>query len=120
MSSPKGKTTGIVLRLDVNSVVQDLTNTEQIAELQDRNISIVENLDISQKMCEQNLENQDSDKTEVKHIDVKEQSLNYAQSEYTTPYYLTNNQAKASVKCLKTTAEVITCTRTQNTSDHYG
>ena len=57
-------------------------------------------------MCRQNPYNQYSDKTEVKHIDIEEQSLDYAQSEYTTPYYLTNDQAKASVKCLKTTAKV--------------
>ena len=53
-----------------------------------------------------NPENQDSDKTEVKHIDTEEQSPDYTQSEYTTPYYLTNDQVKASVKCLKTTAKV--------------
>ena len=57
-------------------------------------------------MCNQNPENQDSDKTEVKHIDIEEQSPDYTQSEYTMPYYLTNDQAKASVKCLKTTAKV--------------
>ena len=49
-------------------------------------------------MCRQNPDNQDNHKTEVKHIDMEEQSLDYAQSEYTTPYYLTNDQAKASVK----------------------
>ena len=37
---------------------------------------------------------------------MEEQSSDYAQSEYTTPYYLTDNQAKTSVKCLKTTARV--------------
>ena len=37
---------------------------------------------------------------------MEEQSPDYAQGEYTTPYYLTNDQAKASVKCLKTTAKV--------------
>ena len=58
------------------------------------------------KMCRQNPDNQYSDKTEVKHIDTEKQSPDYAQSEYTTPYYLTNDQAKASVKCLKTTAKV--------------
>ena len=57
-------------------------------------------------MCKQNAENQDSDKTEVKHIDTEEQSPEYAQSEYTTPYYLTNDQVKASVKCVKATAKV--------------
>ena len=56
-------------------------------------------------MCKQNPENQDSDKTGVKHIDTEEQSPDYAQSEYTT-LHLTNYQAKASVKCLKTTAKV--------------
>ena len=49
-------------------------------------------------MCRQNPKNQDSDKTEVKHIDTEEQSPDYTQSEYTTPYYLTNDQVKASVK----------------------
>ena len=32
-----------------------------------------------------NPENEDSDKTEVKHIDTEEQSLDYTQIEYTTP-----------------------------------
>ena len=36
------------------------------------------------KMCKQNPENQNSDKTEVKHIDMEEQSPDYTQSEYTT------------------------------------
>ena len=58
------------------------------------------------KMCRQDPDNQYSDKTEIKHIDMEEQPPDYTQSEYTTPYYLTNDQAKASVKCLKTTARV--------------
>ena len=45
-------------------------------------------------------------KTEVNHIDTEEQSPDYIQREYTTPYYITNDQAKASIKCLKTTAKV--------------
>ena len=57
-------------------------------------------------MCKRNPENQESDKTEVKYIDTVEQSPDYAQSEYTTPYCLTNDQVKTSVKCLKTTAKV--------------
>ena len=56
-------------------------------------------------MCRQNPDNQ-SNKTEVNHIGTEEQSPDYAQSEYMTPYYLTNDQAKALVKCLKTTAKV--------------
>ena len=87
--SPKDKTTDTVLSLHMNSVAQDPTNTDQNAELQGRNVSIVGDLD-----------NQDNGKTEVKHIDTEEQSPDYAQHEYTTPYYLTNDQVKASVKCL--------------------
>ena len=49
-------------------------------------------------MCRQGLEN---DKTDVKHIDTEEEDC--SQSEYTT---LTNDQAKASVKSLKTTTKV--------------
>ena len=37
------------------------------------------------KMCRQNPDNHQSDKTEVKHIDMEEQSTEYVQSEYTTP-----------------------------------
>ena len=37
---------------------------------------------------------------------MEEQSPDYAKSEYITPYYLTNDQVKASAKCLKTTAKV--------------
>ena len=55
-------------------------------------------------MCRQNPDNQ-IDKTEVKHIDLVE-SQDCIQSEYTTPFYLTNDQVKATVKCLKTTAKV--------------
>ena len=54
-------------------------------------------------MCRQNTEN---DNTEVKHIDTEEESQDCPQSEYTTPFYITNDQAKASVKCLKTTTKV--------------
>ena len=51
-------------------------------------------------MCRQNTK---SDKTEVKHIDTEEESQDCPQSEYTTPFYDTNEKTKASVKCLKTT-----------------
>ena len=49
---------------------------------------------------------QNSEKTAIKHIDTEEQPPDYFQSEYTTPYFITNEQAKAPVKCLKTTAKV--------------
>ena len=42
----------------------------------------------------------------IKHIDMEEQPPDYFQSEYTTPYFITNEQAKAPIKCLKTTARV--------------
>ena len=58
------------------------------------------------KVCKQKLNYQQSDKTAVKHIDTEEQSPDYFQSEYTTPYFITNEQAKAPIKCLKTTAKV--------------
>ena len=54
-------------------------------------------------MCRQNTE---SDKTEVKHIDMEEELQNCPQSEYTTPFYDTNDQTRASVKCLKTTTKL--------------
>ena len=41
-----------------------------------------------------------------KHIDIEEQPADYTQSEYTTPYYITNEKTEAAVKCLKTTAKV--------------
>ena len=53
-----------------------------------------------------NPDNQESDKTQVKHMDTEEESQDLTQSEYTTPFYVTNDQAKAPVKCLKTTARV--------------
>ena len=37
---------------------------------------------------------------------MEEQSPDYTQSEYTIPYYITNDQTKASIKCLKTTAKI--------------
>ena len=104
--TPRVKTTSTVLRLHVNSAVHGPTNTDQNSRLQDRSISTVGKLRHFSKMCRLNPENQDNGKTEVKHIDTEEQSSDYAQSEYTTPYYLTNDKVKASVKCLKTTAKV--------------
>ena len=42
----------------------------------------------------------------IKHIDTEEQPPDYLQSEHTTPYFITNEQAKTPIKCLKTTAKV--------------
>ena len=58
-------------------------------------------------MCRHNPDYQNQEKIVIKHIDTEEQPADYIQSEYTTPYYdVTNEQAKAPVKCLKTTARV--------------
>ena len=62
------------------------------------------NLEHFSKVCRRNPDNHS--KTEVNHIDTEEQSPDYAQSEYTTPYYITNDQTKAPIKGLKTTAKV--------------
>ena len=58
------------------------------------------------KVCKQKLNYQQSDKTAIKHIDTEEQPADYFQSEHTTPYFITNEQAKVPIKCLKTTAKV--------------
>ena len=42
----------------------------------------------------------------IKHIDMEEQPPDYFQSEYTIPYFITNEQAKGPIKCPKTTARV--------------
>ena len=99
------KTTDSVLRLCVKTVASDPTNPEKNAGPSTKNVTIMGDLGHFSKMCRQNPDNQYSDRTEVKHIDTEEQSPDCPQSEYTTPYYLTNDQAKASVKCLKTTAK---------------
>ena len=80
------------------------TNQERNARPHIRNVTTVENLGISQKYAD-NPGYQNHDKTAKKHIDIKEQAADYTQSEYTTPY-VTNEQAKAAIKCLKTTAKI--------------
>ena len=73
------------------------------------------------KMCRQNPDYQNREKTTIKHINTEEEPADYIQSEYTTPYYVPNEQTKAAVKCIKTTAKVHHIQdKTQNTSDHYG
>ena len=58
------------------------------------------------KVCRQRSDYQNNEKTAIKHIYMEEQPPDYFQSEYTTPYFITNEQAKALIKCLKTTARV--------------
>ena len=58
------------------------------------------------KVCRQRLNYQQSEKTAVKYIDTEEQPPDYFQSEYTTPHFITNEQAKAPIKCLETTAKI--------------
>ena len=57
-------------------------------------------------VCRQSSDYKNNDKTTVNHTETEEQATDYSQSEYTTPYYLTDEQEKASVNCLKTTARV--------------
>ena len=58
------------------------------------------------KVCRQSSDYQNIEKTAVKHIDMEEQPRDYFQREYTTPYFVTNEQAKVPIKCLKTTTQV--------------
>ena len=53
-------------------------------------------------------QNTGSDKTEVKRIDMEEESQDSSQNEYTDHFYVTDDQdqVKASVKYLKTTSKV--------------
>ena len=44
------------------------------------------------KVCRQRSDYQHSEKTAVKHIDTEEQPTDYFQSEYTIPYFITNEQ----------------------------
>ena len=99
-----GKTKSAVLRLHVNSVGQTLTSLKKNIEPLVKSSIIVGGLDTSQMYAEKNPDN--CNRTEVSHLDTEEQPPDYTQSEYTTPYYITNDQAKASIKCLKTTAKV--------------
>ena len=98
-----GETTGTAPRLHVNSAAQTPTNPGKNAQPLVKSAIIVEGLDTSQK-CRRNPNNHN--KTEDNHVDSEEQSPEYSQSEYTTPYYMTSDQAKASIKCLKTTAKI--------------
>ena len=47
------------------------------------------------KVCRQRSDYQNNDKTAVKHINMEEQPPDYFQSEYTTPYYVTNRASKS-------------------------
>ena len=100
------ETTGTVLRLLVNTVAYGPTKQEKSARPQVKNVTTVENLGHFSKMCRHNPDYQNHEKTAIKHIDTEEQPADYIQSEYTTPYYVTNEQAKAAIKCLKTTTRV--------------
>ena len=72
-------------------------------------------------MCRQRLYHQQSDKTAVKHIDTEEQPPDYFQSEYTTPYFITNEQAKAPISVSRLQPKSTTFrTKIQSTSDLYG
>ena len=73
------------------------------------------------KMCRQNLDNQYGDKTEIKNIDMEEQSPDYTQSEYTTLTSLQMTKQKHQSSVSRLQPKYITCTtRTQSPSDHCG
>ena len=56
------------------------------------------------KICSRNPNN--PHKTDVNHIDTEQQSPDDAQSEYTAPYYITNDPTKIPIQSLKMTAKV--------------
>ena len=101
-----GETTGIVPRLHVDTVAHGPTGQEKNAKPQIKSATIAGDLGHFSKVCRQRSDYQNSEKTAIKHIDTKEQPPDYFQSEYTTPYFVTNEQAKAPIKCLKTTTRV--------------
>ena len=97
------ETTGIVPRLHVVTVAHGPTDQERNVRLWARNCGRLRH---SSKVCRQRSDYQNNEKTAIKHIDMEEQPPDHFQSKYTTPYFITNDQAKAPVKCLKTTARV--------------
>ena len=100
------ETTGTVLRLHVVTAAHGPTEQEKNAEPHSQECLYCGRLGHFSKVCKQKPNYHQSDKTAVKHIDTEEQPPDYFQSEYTTPYFITNEQAKAPIKCLKTTAKV--------------
>ena len=56
------------------------------------------------KICRRNPNNHY--KTDVNHINTEEWSSDDAQSEYTTPYYITNDPTKTPIKSLKMMAKI--------------
>ena len=101
-----GETTDTVPRLHAATVAPGPTEQEKNAGLWAKNAITVVDLDISQKYAGRGQTIKITEKTAVKHIDTEEQPPDYFQSEYTTPYFIANEQAKAPIKCLKTTARV--------------
>ena len=101
-----GETTGIVQRLHADYCGQWPHKAGEDCKATGQECSYCGRLGHFSKVCRQRLYHQQSDKTAVKHIDTEEQPPDYFQSEYTTPYFITNEQAKAPIKCLKTTAKV--------------
>ena len=73
------------------------------------------------KVCRHNPDYQNNEKTAVKHIEAEEQPPDYFQSEYTTPYYVTNEQVKAPTNASRLQPEpTIFKVKKQNILDLYG
>ena len=100
------ETTSTVLRLHAGTVAHGPTDQERNAEAVGQECHNCGRLGHFSKVCRQRSDYQNNEKTAIKHIDTEEQPPDYFQSEYTTPYFITNEQAKAPIKCLKTTARV--------------
>ena len=98
------ETTDIVPRLHVDTVAHGPYRSGEECKAVGQECYHCGRLGDFSKVCRQKSDYQINEKTVVKHIDTEEQPPDYFQSEYTTPYFITNEQAKAPVKCLKTTA----------------
>ena len=103
--SPR-ETTGTVLRLHVDTVAHGPTGQERTARPQAKSATTVGDLDISQKYADKAQTIKIVKRLQSNTLTTEEQPPDYFQSRYTTPYYVTNEQAKAPIKCLKTTARV--------------
>ena len=99
------ETTDIVPRLHVATAAHGPTEQERNARLWAKSAITVVDLDISQKYAGKGQTTRIMKRLQS-NTDMEEQPPDYFQSEYTTPYFITNEQVKAPVKCLKTTARV--------------
>ena len=103
---PLEKLQSTVLRLHAGTTAHGPTDQERNAELWARSATTVADSDIFQQYAGKGQTIKIMKRLQSEHMDMEEQPPDYFQSEYTTPYFITNEQAKAPIKCLKTTARV--------------